>query len=202
LNTFINAVSGPAIARGVSFLKDSLQTQVFAKGINIHDDPFRPRGMGTRGHDGEGMPVAQKRLIADGVLTEWLLNSTSARQLGLTPNGYSGTSFGDTPGIATSNVYIEAGTQSPADLMAKTGKGLIVTSMFGPSINPNSGDYSVGVSGMWYENGELAYPVSEVTIAGDLPSMFARLVPANDLELFGSRDAPSLLVEDMTIAGA
>lgn len=201
LSALINAISGPSIARGVSFLKDSLGTQVFTKGINIYDDPYRPRGMGSRGHDGEGLPVAKRALIKDGILTDWLLNSTSARQLNMAPNGFSGISFGDTPGISTSNVYLEAGAESPQSLMAASGKGLIVTSMFGPSINPNSGDYSVGVSGIWYEYGEPAYPVSEVTIAGDLPSMFERLVPANDLELLGARDAPSLLVEGMTIAG-
>lgn len=202
LSALINAISGPSIARGVSFLKDKRNTQVFASGVNIYDDPFRPRGIGTRGHDGEGLPVAKTALIEDGMLHHWLLNSTSARQLGLAPNGFSGMSFGDPPGVSTSNVYMAAGEQSPAALMAATGKGLIVTSMFGPSINPNSGDYSVGVSGMWYEDGAPAYPVSEVTIAGDLPSMFARLVPASDLELHSARDAPSLLVEGMTIAGA
>jgi PmbA protein len=202
LNAFIGAISGPAIARGVSFLKDQLGTCVFAEGVSIYDDPFRPRGLGTRGHDGEGLPVSKKALIENGTLTGWLLNSAAARQLNLEPNGFSGTSFGDPPGIATSNVYMEAGKQTPSELMQTTGKGLIVTSMFGPSINPNSGDYSVGVSGMWYENGEIAYPVSEVTIASDLPTMFARLIPANDLELLGSRDAPSLLIEGMTIAGS
>lgn len=202
IGAFINAISGPSIARGVSFLKDSLDKQVFAKGINIIDDPFRERGMGTRGHDGEGLPVARSNLIKDGVLTEWLLNSTSARQLGLEPNGFGGMAFGDPPGVSTSNVFLEAGTKSPKEIMRETGEGLLVTNMFGPSINPNSGDYSVGVSGMWYENGELAYPVSEVTIAGDLPSMFARMVPASDLEFLGSRDAPSILIEGMTLAGA
>lgn len=202
MNIFMNAISGPSIARGVSFLKDRLGDAVFGSLINIYDDPFRERGMGTRGHDGEGMPVNKSRIIADGVLENWLLNGPSARQLGVAPNGFGGMGFGNPPSISTSNVYMGAGAYSPAELMAQTGKGLLVTSMFGPSINPNSGDYSVGVSGMWYENGELVYPVSEVTIAGDLPGMFARLVAANDLELLSSRDAPSLLVEGMSIAGA
>lgn len=201
ISALINAISGPSIARGVSFLKDRLNEQVFAPGIDIIDDPSRLRGMGTRAHDGEGLAVSQTPLIADGVLTGWLLNSTSARQLGLEPNGFSGMSFGDPPGVATSNVHMAAGEKSPEQLMQETGEGLLVTGMFGPSINPNSGDYSVGVSGVWYENGELAYPVSKVTIAGDLPSMFARAVPANDLELLGTRDAPGLLIDGMTIAG-
>lgn len=201
LNAFLNAVSGPTIARGVSFLKDHLGKSVFSSSVNIIDDPFRPRGMGSRGHDGEGMAVQKSHLIHEGQLTKWLLNGPSARQLGLKPNGFGGMGFGDPPGVSTSNVYIEAGTQSVSEMMAATGKGLLVMDMFGPSINPNSGDYSVGVSGLWYEGGEVAYPVSEITIAGDLLSIFERLVPANDLELLGRRDAPSLLVEDMIIAG-
>jgi len=135
------------------------------------------------------------------VLTRWLLNGASAKQLDLAPNGHASGGFGSAPGVGVSNAYIEAGTQSQAELMRGVGKGLLVADMFGPSINPNTGDYSVGVAGFWFEQGEIQYPVSEVTIAGDLPSMFARLVPASDLEFRGSRDAPSVLIEDMSIAG-
>lgn len=201
LGTLVGAIAGPAIARGVSFLKDRLGEQVFASGINIIDDPFRLRGLGSRVHDGEGRPVRERAIIEDGVLTEWLLNGPSARQLGLAPNGYASGGFGDPPGVSTSNLYLQPGAASAAELMAGAGKGLLVTDMFGPSINPNTGDYSVGVSGFWFENGEIEYPVSEVTIADSLPAMFARLVPANDLELRGTRDAPSLLIEGMSIAG-
>ncbi|MCI4644196.1 MAG: metallopeptidase TldD-related protein [Hyphomonadaceae bacterium] len=201
LSSLIGAISGPAIARGVSFLKDRLGEQVFAKGVSVLDDPFRLRGMSSRLHDGEGRPVAPRAIIEDGVLTEWLLNGPSARQLGLTSNGYASTAFGDPPGISTSNITLQPGKLSPAEMMKQAGKGLLVTDMFGPSINPNTGDYSVGVSGFWFEGGEIAHPVSEVTIAGDLPAMFARLIPASDLEIRGSRDAPSLLIEDMAIAG-
>ncbi|MEO9970511.1 MAG: TldD/PmbA family protein [Hyphomonadaceae bacterium] len=202
IGAFISAISGSSIARGVSFLKDQMESQIFAKGASIIDDPFRERGMGSRNHDGEGRPVSRTAIVDDGVLTTWLLNGPSAQQLGLKPNGFGGMGFGDPPGISTSNLYLGAGTRTPAQLRADAGEGLLVTSMFGPSINPNSGDYSVGVSGMWFENGELAYPVSEVTIAGDLPSMFARMICGDDLEFLGSRDAPSVLIEDMTIAGA
>lgn len=202
IGAFISAISGSSIARGVSFLKDSMDGQVFAKGVSIIDDPFRAKGMGSRNHDGEGLPVSRTAIVDDGVLKTWLLNGPSARQLGLKPNGFGGMGFGDPPGISTSNLFLEAGAKSPEQLRADAGEGLLVTSMFGPSINPNSGDYSVGVSGMWFENGELAYPVSEVTIAGDLPSMFARMICGSDLEFLGSRDAPSVLIEDMTIAGA
>ncbi|MDX1291288.1 MAG: TldD/PmbA family protein [Hyphomonas sp.] len=202
LGAFLSAISGPSVARGVSFLKDRMGEQVFAKGIHIIDDPFRPMGMGSRSHDGEGLPVRETHLIDDGRLTTWLLNSSSARQLGMQPNGFSALGFGDPPGVTTSNLYLKAGEKTPAELIQATGKGLLVTDMFGPSINPNNGDYSVGVSGFWFEDGEIAYPVSEVTIAGDLPSMFARLVPASDLEFRGTRDAPSILIEDMSLAGS
>jgi len=202
ISTLVNAISGPSIARGVSFLRERLGAAIFSDTVSIIDDPFRARGLGSRPHDGEGRPVRERRIIDRGVLPEWLLNGPSARQLGLQPNGFASTAFGDPPGIATSNLYMVGGTKSPAELMGDVGEGLLVTGMFGPSINPNSGDYSVGVNGFWFEAGEIAYPVSEVTIAGDLPSMYQRLIPANDLEFLGSRDAPSILIEDMTLAGS
>ena len=201
LGALIGAISGPAVARGTSFLKEKLGTQVFTDGINIIDDPFRTRGMGSRGHDGEGRPVRVTHLIEDGRLTDWLMNGPAARQLGLKANGFSSMGFGDPPGIATSNLHLAAGNITPDAMMKSAGKGLLVTDMFGPSINANTGDYSVGVSGFWFEDGALAYPVSEVTIAGDLPSMFARLVPASDLEFRDRTNAPSLLIEDMSLAG-
>lgn len=201
LSPMIGAISGTSIARGVSFLKDKLGERVFAEGVDIIDDPFRRRGLGSRVHDGEGRPVAETAIIEDGVLTRWLLNGPSARQLGLEPNGFASMGFGDPPGITISNLYLKPGEQDQAELMGAAGTGLLVTDMFGPSINPNTGDYSVGVSGFWFERGEIAHPVSEVTIADALPAMYARLVPGSDLELRGTRDAPSLLVEDMSIAG-
>ncbi len=201
IGSLLSAISGPSVARGVSFLKDRMGEQVFAPGISIIDDPLRARGMGSRNHDGEGRAVTRAALIEDGILTRWLLNGASAKQLELTPNGYASGGFGNPPGIGLSNVYLEAGEKTPAELMADIGQGLLVTDMFGPSINPNTGDYSVGVAGFWFDGGAVQYPVSEVTIAGDLPAMFARLVAASDLEFRGSRDAPSILIEDMSIAG-
>ena len=201
IGAFLGAISGPSVARGVSFLKDRLGEKVFAEGIDIIDDPFLERALGCRNHDGEGLPVEKKKLIEDGVLTRWLLNTSSARQLGLEPNGFASGGFGNPPGVGTSNTHIAPGNQSPEELMKGAGKGLLVTDMFGPSINPNTGDYSVGVAGFWFEDGAVQYPVSEVTIAGDLPAIFARLIPASDLEFRGRTNAPSLLVEDMSIAG-
>lgn len=201
LGAFIGAISGPAIARGVSYLKDKMNKPVFAPGVDIIDDPLRIGGFGSRGFDGEGRPVQQTALVKDGVLTQWLLNGPAARQLGLTPNGFASMGFGDPPGVTTSNLDILPGQRTQAELMKDAGKGLLITDMFGPSINPNTGDYSVGVSGFWFENGERAYPVSEVTIAGDLPSMFLRAVPGSDLEIRGSTNAPSILIDGMTLAG-
>lgn len=201
IGAFLSAISGPSVARGVSFLKDQLGENVFADHVNLIDDPFRVRGMGSRNHDGEGRAVARSHLIENGVLTKWLLNGASAKQLDLAPNGHASGGFGSSPGVGVSNAYIEAGEKTPETLMADVGKGLLVCDMFGPSINPNTGDYSVGVAGFWFEDGAVQYPVSEVTIAGDLPSMFKRLVPASDLEFRGARDAPSILIEDMSIAG-
>jgi PmbA protein len=201
LGAFIGAISGPAVARGVSFLKDKMGQQVFARGVNIVDDPLRMGGFGSRSFDGEGRRVGRTLLIDDGMLTQWLLNGPSSRQLGLAPNGFASMGFGDPPGVTTSNTEIEAGTKSPEALMAEAGAGLLVTDMFGPSLNPNTGDYSVGVSGFWFEGGALAYPVSEVTVAGDLPSMFLRAVPASDLEIRGAANAPSLMIDGMALAG-
>lgn len=202
LGPLLSAISGTSIARGVSFLKDELGKDVFAKGVDIIDDPFRPRGMGSRAHDGEGRPVSVKKLIDDGQLTTWLLNGPSARQLGLTPNGFASSGFGDPPGITTSNLTLSPGEKSPDELMKDVGAGLLVTDMFGPSINPNTGDYSVGVAGFWFEGGAVQYPVSEVTIAGDLPGMYARLQPANDLIYKNRNNAPSVLIEGMSLAGS
>lgn len=201
VGAFIGAISGPAVARGVSFLKDKMGKQVFATGVSLIDDPLREGGFGSRGFDGEGRPVKKTALVDDGVLTQWLLNGPAARQLGLTPNGFASTAFGDPPGVTTSNLDLQPGTRSLEQLMQDAGKGLLITDMFGPSLNPNTGDYSVGVSGFWFENGERAYPVSEVTVAGDIPSMLLRAVPGSDLEIRGSTNSPSLLIDGMALAG-
>ncbi len=201
VGAFVSAISGPAVARGVSFLKDKMGEQVFAKGVNIVDDPIRIGGWGSRCFDGEGRPVSKTFLVDDGVLTQWLLSGPAARQLGLKPNGFSSSGFGDPPGVSTSNLDLMPGELDQAGLMKQAGKGLLVTDMFGPSLNPNTGDYSVGVSGFWLEDGVIAFPVSEVTVAGDLPSMFLRVVPGADLERRGSTNAPSLMFDGMSIAG-
>ncbi len=201
LGAFIGAISGPAIARGVSFLKEKMGRPVFAPGVDVIDDPLRKGGFGSRGFDGEGRAVARTAIVKDGVLTQWLLNGPAARQLGLEPNGFASLGFGDPPGVSSSNLDLQPGPRSLSELMSDAGSGLLVTDMFGPSLNPNTGDYSVGVSGFWFEKGERAYPVSEVTVAGDLPGMLLRAVPGADLEIRGAMNAPSLLIDGLALAG-
>ncbi len=195
------AVNGASIARGVSFLKDKMGDRLFPEHINIIDDPHIVRGMGSRPFDGEGVANERIDLIDKGVLSSWIMNSSQAMQLGLETNGRARRGTGSPPGSGTTNLYMEAGQISFADLLVEAGNGLLLTSTFGPQINSNTGDYSVGCSGFWIENGEIAWPVSEITIAGNLLEMYEDILPANDLEFRGSTNAPSLLVRSMTIAG-
>lgn len=201
ISPMINAIAGPSIARGSSFLKDKLGQPVFAPGVTITDDPHRLRGLGSSPFDDEGVETQAMDLIDKGVLTTWLLNSSSARQLGLETTGHASRGLAGPPGVGVSNLTLQPGTEDQASLMRSAGKGLLITSMFGPSLNGNTGDWSVGCSGFWFEDGELAYPVSEITVAGNLIEMYARLVPGSDLEIRGSSNAPSLLIDALAIAG-
>jgi PmbA protein len=195
------AANGGAIARGVSFLKSKLGARIFPAGMAVVDDPFIKRGHGSRPFDGEGVAAAAFNLIDDGVLTQWLLNSAQARQLKLETNGRATRGASGGPGSGSTNLYLKAGAKTPAALIADAGSGLLVTDMFGPQVNSNNGDYSVGCSGFWIEGGARAFPVSEITIAGNLLEMYRSLVAADDLDFRGSTNAPSLLVGAMTIAG-
>ena len=201
LSHLAGAVNGAAVARGVSFLKDKKGSAIFSEDINIIDDPHIPRGAGSRPFDGEGLANEKIALVKDGVLTDWFMNTAHAKQLGLESNARATRGTGGTPGAGSTNLFLEAGAQSPAELMRDAGKGLLLTDMFGPQVNSNTGDYSVGCSGFWFENGEVAHPASEITIAGNLLDMFKGLIPANDLEFLGSTNAPSILIPAMTIAG-
>ena len=201
LGHLAGAINGSSIARGVSFLKDDLEKQIFKSNINIIDDPLRMRGPASRSFDGEGLAVQRRALIDKGVLTGWVLDLRSARQLGMTPTGQGSRGMASQPSPSTSNVHLEPGEQSPAEMMKAVGSGLLITEFIGASINSSTGDYSRGASGFWFENGEIAYPVSEITVAGNLKDMFMSLVPANDLIFKGATNAPSCLIEGMTIAG-
>ena len=201
IGPLVGAISGPSVARGVSFLKDRMGQALFAKGVVISDDPHRVRGLGSSPFDDEGVANAPMNIIDDGVLTTWLLNSGSARQLGLQTTGHASRGLAGPPGVGPSNLTLKPGDKDRAGLMAQAGSGVLVTSMFGPSLNPNTGDWSVGCQGFWFENGEIAYPVNEITVAGNLIDIYARVLPGSDLEIRGASNAPSLLVDALAIAG-
>ncbi len=201
LGPLVGAISGPSVARGVSFLKDRLGATVFAEGVTITDDPHRPRGLGSSPFDDEGVANQRRALIDRGVLTTWLLNASSARQLGLETTGHASRGLAGPPGVSPSNLTLQPGDLDQAALMRQAGRGVLVTSMFGPSLNANTGDWSVGCSGHWFENGEIAWPVTEITVAGNLIDIYARLIPGADLEIRGSNNSPSILVDGLAIAG-
>jgi PmbA protein len=196
------AINGASVARGTSFLKDKMGQRIFAPGITVIDDPRRPRGLRSRPFDGEGVPTAQRLIIEDGVLTTWLLDSRSARQLGLRTTGHASRGTSAPPSPGATNLYLAAGTLSPVELMADIVEGFYVTELIGMGVNGVTGDYSRGAAGFMIRNGVLAEPVAEITIAGTLPEMFAHLTPANDLRFRRGTDAPTVRVEAMTLAGS
>lgn len=202
LGHLLGAINGAAIARGTSFLKDRLGEMVFAPGITIVDDPYRLRGHRSRPFDGEGVRGATRKLIDAGRLTTWLMDTASARQLGLATTGHASRGTSGPPGPAASNIHMEPGPLSPAELIAETGTGFYVTELIGSGVNGITGDYSRGAAGFWIENGEIAYPVSEITIAGNLKDMFQNLTPASDLEFRFGANAPTVRIDGLTIAGA
>jgi PmbA protein len=199
---FAGAISGASIARGVSFLKDRMHTLVFAAGIAIVDDPHRLRGLRSKPFDGEGVKNARMSLIEDGVLTTWLLDCASAKQLGLATTGHAARGTGGPPSPSSTNLYMEPGKMSPESLIADITEGLFVTELMGMGVNGVTGDYSRGASGFWIENGKIVYPVAGVTIAGNLKDMFLHLTPADDLVFRYGTNAPTLRVEGMTVAGS
>lgn len=197
----LGAISGPAIARGVSFLKDCLGERIFPAAIDVLSDPLRIGGHKSRCFDGEGVAVAPRKLVEAGVLTGWLLNSASARQLGLTSTGDASFGGGGPPGVTASNVTIRTGPRDLDGLLRDAGRGVLISELFSPSFNANSGDYSVGIAGFWFEDGARAFPISEVTIAGNLKEFFARLVAGSDLDQRSALETPSILIDHVSIAG-
>lgn len=196
----LGAMSGPSVARKASFLLDRKGERVLPEGLHVIDDPLRVRGLRSRPFDGEGLPTATMRLIDDGVLVDWMLDSASARQLGLQPTGHA-TRSGGAPGVGASNVHLEGGSMSPRDLLSGVKRGLYVTELIGHGVNPVTGDYSRGASGFLIEDGRVGHAVAEVTIAGNLKDMFARLIAANDLEFRYAINVPTLRIDGMTLAG-
>ncbi len=201
LRHLAGAIGGPAVARGTSFLKDRLGERVFPEGIDIVDDPHRPRGLRSKPFDAEGVANARRLVVEDGVLRTWILDLASARQLGLETTGHASRGTASPPSPAVSNLWMQPGALSPAALIGEIESGFYVTELIGMGVNAVTGDYSRGATGYWIENGEIAYPVSEVTVAGNLKDMFANLTPADDLEFRSGIDTPTIRVDGMTIAG-
>ena len=202
LGHLMGAINGASIVRGTSFLKDKLNARIFAPGIQVHDDPRRVRGLRSRPFDAEGVPTASHHIIRDGVLTTWLMESRSARQLGLSSTGNAVRGTGGPPGASASNLFMAPGPLSPAELMADIKEGLYITEMMGSAVNGITGDYSRGASGFMIRDGVLAEAVAEITIAGNLLEMFMHLTPANDLRLRRGTDAPTIRIDGLTLAGA
>jgi len=198
---FAGAVNGESVARGTSFLRNSLGKQIFSDSVSVIDDPLRPRGLGSRPFDGEGARPQAIKLIEDGTLNSWLLDSATAKRLKMQTNGHASRSPTAPPSPTSTNLYLVAGEVEAAQLIGSVSAGLYVCELIGMGVNLVTGDYSRGAAGFWIEDGEVAYPVSELTIAGNLRDMFANLEPASDLEFRYATNAPTVLIHEMTIAG-
>ncbi|TAJ25913.1 MAG: TldD/PmbA family protein [Reyranella sp.] len=196
------AINGRAVARGTSFLKDRMGQRVFAEGIRILDNPLRKRGLGSRPFDAEGLQTTRRAVIDDGVLTTWFLDLAAARQLNLKPTGHAARGVSGPPSPTSSNLYLEKGKVSVEELIGDIKSGLFITDMIGHGVNGVTGDYSRGASGFWIEKGELAWPVSGITVAGNLKDMFLKMTPANDLQFKSSTNAPTVRIDGMTVAGS
>ena len=202
LGHLTGAINGASVARGTSFLRDSLGQQVLAKGLTVRDDPTRRRGLRSRPFDGEGMAGQPRAVVEDGVLTTWLLDWRSARQLRMASTGHASRGTGGPPGPAPTNLWLEPGAMTPSALMADIAEGLYITDLIGMGVNGVTGDYSRGAAGFMIRNGALAEPVSEITVAGNLKDIFLHMTPANDLVFRRGSDAPTIRVEGLTLAGA
>ena len=197
----VGAINGASIARKTSFLKDRLGEQLFADTIRIIDDPLRVRGLRSQPFDAEGVEVKRIALVDQGVLTTWLLDSATARELGMATTGHAHRGVSSSPSPGPYNLHLEAGVPTPAELISDIKQGFYVTDLIGSGVNGVTGDYSRGASGFWIENGEIGYAVSEVTIAGHLLEIFKSMTPANDLEFRYGVNAPTVRIEGLTLGG-
>ncbi len=197
----LNAINGATITRGGSWLRDALGEIVLPEALSLVEQPHRRRIAGSKPFDGEGLPTSERKIIDNGVLTGWILDLATARNLGMqsTGNAARGTSSGPSPSV--SNVTLTSGARNPEEMLRDMGTGMMITSFMGSTINPTTGEYSRGASGFWVENGEVTYPVNECTIAGNLRDMLGRIIPSNDAEDHLSRRVPSLLLDGMVLAG-
>ncbi len=198
----ISAISGYALYKRASFLVDRLGSRIAASSVTIDDDPTIPSGMGSRPFDGEGLPSIRKRVVDGGILESYLLDTYSAKKLGLTSTGNASRSTGDPPSVGPTNFQMRPGAASPEEIIRSVKSGLYVTDLIGFGVNTVTGDYSRGACGVWIENGELTDPVEEITIAGNLQEMFQQVeMVGNDLDATRAVAAPTLKIARMTIAG-
>ena len=198
----LSAINGTAIARGASWLRKAMDEQVLPETLSLREEPHLPRHAASRPFDAEGLPTASRLLVENGILRGWTLDLATGRKLGLPSTANAARGISAPPSPAISNVVLTPGIATPEALIAEMGRGMVVTSMLGASINPTTGDYSRGAAGFWVENGRIAYPVNECTIAGNLRDMLLTLTPANDVPRWRSQSVPSLRVDGMTVAGA
>jgi PmbA protein len=197
----VSAINGSSVARKTSFLKDRLGQQLFSKDIRIIDDPLRRRGLRSQSFDAEGVKVERLAIVDSGVLTTWLLDSATARELGLVSTGHAHRGVSSSPSPGPYNLHLEAGQATPEQLISDIKAGFYVTDLIGSGVNGVTGDYSRGASGFWIENGKIGYPVSEVTIAGHLLEIFKSMTAANDLEFRYGINAPTVRIEGLTLGG-
>jgi len=201
LSSLAGAINGAGVARGTSFLKDKLGKAIFGRGVRVMDDPHRQRGLRSRPCDGEGIATRTRAIVEDGVLTTWLLDLRSARQLGLSSTGHASRGTSSPPSPSASNFYLEAGHVTPSEMIHDISEGFYITDLSGQGVNGVTGDYSRGASGFWIKGGELAFPVNEVTVAGNLRDIFLNLTPASDLTLRHGIDAPTCRIDGLMVAG-
>ena len=198
---FVAGINGAAVARGTTFLKDLMGQEIFDPAITITEDPHKNRGLRSKPCDAEGLANHKRNLADKGVLTTWIMDLRASRQLNLEPTGHASRGTGSPPGASATNVILAPGSMTPGGLMADIKQGLYVTDLVGQGVNMITGDYSRGAVGFWIENGEIAYPVHEVTVAGNLKDMFKRITAADDLNVRYGIDSPTLRIDGMSVAG-
>ena len=201
ISHFSSLINGSSVVRGSSFLCKSMNKSIFNKGINIVDDPKILKGMASRPFDDEGCDMEKINIIEDGILKSWILDSTTAKQLNLKSNSRASRGMSSPPSPSSTNMFLENGSKSVDEIIRTISDGFYVTDLIGQGVNLITGDYSRGAAGFKIKDGKISFPISEVTIAGNLKDMFSRMIPANDLEFKYSINSPTIFIEGMTVAG-
>jgi PmbA protein len=195
--------NGDAIYRGASFFAGKLGEQIAGASVKVVDDGTMVGGFGSSPFDGEGVPTRRTVVVENGVLKSYLLNTYTARKLNMQTTGNASRGLAGNPGIGAGNFFLQPGTKSPQEILRDVKQGLYVTEFLGFGVNMTTGDYSRGASGLWIENGELTYPVEEITVAGNLKDMFKNITEiGNDLVFRSSVAAPTIRIDGLTVAGA